>query len=53
MDMQSPLNRTVTRDEYRQLTDYAVKLGVKNAFVQEWVTASESFIPDFDLVDLK
>ena len=53
MDMQPPLNRTVTRDEYRQLTDYAVKLGVKNAFVQEWGTASESFIPDFDLVDLK
>ena len=52
-DMLPPLNRTVTHDEYRQLTDYALKLGVKNAFVQEWGTASESFIPDFDLVGLK
>lgn len=43
----SPLNRTVTREEYRQLTNYAEKLGVKNAFVQEWGTASESFIPPF------
>jgi putative pyruvate formate lyase activating enzyme len=52
-DMSAPLNRTVTHEEYRQLTDYAVKLGVKNAFVQEFGTASESFIPDFDLVGLK
>lgn len=52
-DMPPPLNRTVTHEEYRQLTDYALKLGVKNAFVQEWGTASESFIPDFNLVGLK
>lgn len=45
--MTSPLNRAVTREEYRQLTDYAEKLGVKNAFVQEFGTASESFIPPF------
>ena len=29
---------------------YAVKLGVKNAFTQEFGTAKESFIPDFDLI---
>ena len=47
-NMSSPLDRTVTREEYRQLTDYAVRLGVKNAYVQEGKTASESFIPAFD-----
>ena len=52
-DMIPPLNRAVTHEEYRQLTDYAIKLGVKNAFVQEFGTASESFIPDFNLVGLK
>ena len=43
-----PINRPVTREEYRELTDYAVRLGIKNAFVQEGGTASESFIPEFD-----
>ena len=47
-NMPAPLDRKVTRDEYRQLTDYAVRLGLKNGFVQEWGTASESFIPPFD-----
>ena len=44
----SPINRRVTREEYRELVSYAVKLGIKNAFVQEGGTASESFIPEFD-----
>ena len=47
-DMKSPLDRKVTREEYRQLTDYAEKLGLKNGFTQEFGTASESFIPPFD-----
>ncbi len=45
--MAAPLNRKVTREEYRQLVDYAERLGVINAFVQEFGTASESFIPQF------
>ena len=45
----SPLNRRVTKEEYEELCDYAVKIGVKNGFVQEYGTASESFIPTFDL----
>ncbi|MBO5009350.1 MAG: radical SAM protein [Clostridia bacterium] len=45
--MPAPLNRKVTREEYRQLVDYALRLGVTNAFVQEFGTASESFIPPF------
>ena len=46
-DMKPPLNRRVTREEYASLVDYAERLGVKNAFVQEWGTAEESFIPPF------
>lgn len=33
--------------DYEKLIDYAVKIGVSNAFIQEGEAASESFIPDF------
>lgn len=46
-DMKAPLNRRVSNEEYRELVDYALRLGVKNAFTQEGASASESFIPDF------
>lgn len=42
------LNRTVTDYEYKSLIDYALSLGVKNAFIQQGGTAKESFIPEFD-----
>ncbi len=48
-DMKPPLDRTVTREEYYQLLDYAEKIGVKNGFTQDFGTAEESFIPPFDL----
>ena len=44
----SNLNRKVTDEEYDSVVDYALDLGVKNAFVQEGEAASESFIPDFN-----
>ena len=46
--MKPPLNRTVTRDEYNQLVDYAERLGLKNGFTQEFGTAKDSFIPPFN-----
>lgn len=46
--MKPPLDRRVTREEYRQLTDYAAKLGLINGFTQDFGTANESFIPPFD-----
>ena len=46
--MEAPLDRRVTRAEYSELVDYAIRLGVKNAFIQEGESASESFIPPFD-----
>lgn len=47
-DMPNPLDRRVTVAEYDELVSYALKLGVKNAFVQQRESASESFIPPFD-----
>ena len=47
-DMKPPLNRKVSREEYKQLTDYAEKIGLQNGFTQEFGTAEESFIPPFD-----
>ncbi len=47
-DMPRPLDRKVTRAEYRELVEYAESLGVRNCFIQEVGTASESFIPPFD-----
>ena len=44
----SNLNRKLTQDEYDEVIKYALELGVKNAFIQEEETASESFIPPFD-----
>lgn len=42
------LGRKVTKREYDDVVDYAIGLGVKNAFIQEGATAEESFIPAFD-----
>lgn len=42
------LNRRVTKREYEKVIDYALNLGVKNAFIQEGETADHSFIPTFD-----
>ena len=42
------LNRKVTEKEYEEVLDFAIKIGVSNAFVQEGETAEESFIPLFD-----
>lgn len=42
------INRKVTEEEYEELVDYAIEIGVENGFIQEGETAEESFIPDFD-----
>lgn len=41
------LNRRVGGREYAALCDYAARIGLVNAFIQEGSAASESFIPDF------
>lgn len=35
-------------EKYDELTDYAVELGISNAFIQIGDVCLESFIPDFD-----
>lgn len=42
------LNRRITEEEYEELVDYAIEIGVENGFIQEGDTASESFIPEFN-----
>lgn len=42
------LHRKVTTREYDRFVDYAIELGIENAFIQEGETAKESFIPPFD-----
>jgi len=41
------LNRNITEEEYDELIDYAIDLGIEQGFIQEGETAEESFIPDF------
>jgi putative pyruvate formate lyase activating enzyme len=43
------LQATVTEDEYSELVAFALDLGITNSFMQEGGTATESFIPTFDL----
>ncbi len=42
------LNRRITEEEYEEIVDYAIELGIENGFIQEGETAEESFIPAFD-----
>ncbi|MBP3879330.1 MAG: radical SAM protein [Lachnospiraceae bacterium] len=42
------LGRRITRREYDKVVDFALQIGITNAFVQEGETAKESFIPEFD-----
>ncbi len=41
------LDRKISEKQYETMVDYALDLGVKNAFIQEGSSATESFIPDF------
>ena len=41
------LNRKLTDKEYDEVIDYAYDIGVRNAFIQEGETQSDSFIPVF------
>lgn len=41
------LNRRVSSSEYEEVVDYAYDIGVRNAFIQDEDSISESFIPKF------
>lgn len=42
------LQHKITASDYEKMIDFALDLGIENAFIQEGETAQESFIPDFD-----
>ena len=42
------LNRRVTAEEYDEVIEYAISIGIQNAFIQEEGTQEESFIPEFN-----
>lgn len=41
------LNRKVTEEEYEEVVEFALELGIGHGFLQEGQAASESFIPEF------
>ena len=46
------LNHKISDENYQEVIDYALDLGVKYAFMQEGDTQSESFIPNFNCSDI-
>lgn len=42
------INRLLTEEEYDEITDYALGLGMENAFIQE-LKSRDYYLPDFDL----
>ena len=47
-DKYPELDRRITKREYDNLVNYAIELGVENAFIQDRKVGKESFIPDFN-----
>ena len=43
------LNRRVSGRDYDELVEYALSLGIRNAWMQEGESCGEGFIPEFDL----
>lgn len=41
------LTKRVEKEEYDQVVDYAIDIGVENGFIQEGDTADDRFIPEF------
>jgi len=42
------ISKSVSADDYDELVDFALMLGIKNGYIQEGGTISESFVPKFD-----
>jgi putative pyruvate formate lyase activating enzyme len=41
------INRILTEDEYDEITDYALELGLENTFIQQ-LESQAHYLPDFD-----
>ena len=46
------IDRVISESEYDEVINYAIDIGVNNAYIQEGDTADESFIPKFDLTGI-
>jgi len=46
--MTGELSRPLSEEEYAEVVDHALSLGIRNAFIQEGSAVGESFIPTFD-----
>lgn len=42
------LNRPVTEEEYEEVVEYALELGIDHGFLQDGQAVGESFIPEFE-----
>ena len=47
------LKKPVKETDYNEIVDYAINIGITNAFCQVGGTVSESFVPDFNLEGIK
>ena len=47
-NMKKSLDRRVTQAEYYDLVNYAQRLGVENAFIQELSSSGRNYIPEFE-----
>ena len=47
------LGQRVKDEEYERVTDFALRIGITRAFIQEGGSVGESFIPSFDTGDGK
>ena len=43
------INRTITQDEYDEVVDYMLDLGLEDGFIQDMESADSKYTPDFDL----
>lgn len=43
------LNNPINSKEYNELIDFAVNLGIENAFVQDYTSVGTNYIPEFNL----
>ena len=46
----SPINRTLKPVEYKLCTNRIIERGIEDCFVQELSSATDDFVPDFDLI---
>ena len=45
------LNRRLTQEEYEKIEDYLFNSGIEDGFMQELSSASEEYVPPFELGD--